>query len=144
MKRAVVDASVVLKWYLDDEVQGVAALQIAHRYAGGEIELIAPSLLEYEVLNGLIVAQRRGRVDARVIDIAIEGFMNLGVPVREISPLSDRVVRYCRRYGISAYDAAYLAVADREKALFITADESLHVRVRKDLNWVVLLSEVTW
>ncbi len=59
MKRAVVDASVVLKWYLPDETHGPQALVLLQQCAAGELEMLAPSLLTYELMNGLVIAGRR-------------------------------------------------------------------------------------
>ena len=77
MRRAVLDASVVLKWYLPDEDHGQAALELLDLYLSDDLEIIVPSLLEYEIINGLWVAQKRGRIKEEVIISAIEGFLNL-------------------------------------------------------------------
>jgi hypothetical protein len=53
---------VVLKWYLDDEEYGQKALSLLAKYVSEELDIIAPSLLEYEVINGLLIAQKRGRI----------------------------------------------------------------------------------
>jgi predicted nucleic acid-binding protein len=136
LKRAVLDASVVLKWYLADEDHGQAALDLLDRYLSDNLTIIAPSLLEYEVTNGLVVAQRRGRLREELIISALEGFLNLGIETVRISDLYSRVLHFCRIYNRSAYDASYLALAEAEKIEFITADETLYNAVKKDLKWV--------
>ncbi|HSR12232.1 MAG TPA: type II toxin-antitoxin system VapC family toxin [Thermodesulfobacteriota bacterium] len=136
MKRAVLDASVVLKWYLADEDHGQAALDLLQRYLSDNLEILAPSLLEYEVANGLLVAQRRGRLREEFITPALEGFLNLGIETVGISALYPRVLYFSMIYKCSAYDAAYLALSEAEKADFITADESLYNAVKRDLKWV--------
>jgi predicted nucleic acid-binding protein len=62
MKELVIDASVILKWYLPDEEFTQKALNILHRHVSGETALYAPTILPYEILNALLVAERRGRV----------------------------------------------------------------------------------
>jgi hypothetical protein len=52
---------VVLKWYLEDEEFEETALGLLHHYAKGNIGLVAPSLIEYELANGLLIACRRGQ-----------------------------------------------------------------------------------
>jgi len=136
LKRAVLDASVVLKWYLPDEDHGEAALDLLNRYLSNDLEIIAPTLLEYEVMNGLVVAQRRGRFREEIIISAIEGFLNLGIKTLGVSALYSRVLHFCRVYARSAYDASYLALAEGEKIPFITADETLYNAVKKDLVWM--------
>jgi len=51
-RKIVVDASVVAKWFLEEEYSG-KALQLRDDYARGLLTVAAPSLLEYEVLNAL-------------------------------------------------------------------------------------------
>ncbi len=140
MKRAVLDASVVLKWYLPDEGCGKTALDLLNRYLSGDLEILAPPLLEYEVMNGLVVAQRRGRLREEVIISAMEGFLNLGIKIVGVSGLYSRVLHFCRVYSRSAYDASYLALAEAEQIHFFTADETLYNAVKKDLGWVKCLS----
>ncbi len=136
MKRAVLDASVVLKWYLSDEDHGQAALDLLKRYLSDDLEIIVPSLSEYEVINGLVVAQKRSRLREEIIVSALEGFMNLGIRTVGVSGLYSRVVYFCRAFNRSAYDASYLALAEAERIPFITADETLYDAVQKDLQWV--------
>ena len=136
MKRAVLDASVALKWYLSDEDHGQAALDLLKRYLADDLEIIAPSLLEYEVINGLFVAQKRSRLREEVITAAVEGFMNLGIRTVGVSGLYPRMIYFCRTFNRSAYDAGYLALAEAERIPFITADEAHYNAVKKDLEWV--------
>ena len=141
MKRAVLDASVVLKWYLSDENHGKVALALLNRYLKEDLEILAPPLLEYEVMNGLVVAQRRGRLEEGIIVSAIEGFLNLGIKIVGVSDLFSRVLHFCRFYSRSAYDASYLALAEAEQIHFITADAPLYNAVKKDLGWVKWLGD---
>ncbi len=49
---AVVDASVVVKWLVEEE-GSERALRLRDRYIDGKIEIIAPELITFEVLNAL-------------------------------------------------------------------------------------------
>ncbi|MDH7514162.1 MAG: type II toxin-antitoxin system prevent-host-death family antitoxin [Clostridiales bacterium] len=44
--------------------------------------------------------------------------------------------------GRSAYDASYLALAEEESAIFITADRTLFGNVKEELAWVKWLGDV--
>ncbi len=136
MKRVVLDASVALKWYLADEEGSTEALDLLRRHVSDEVEIIAPALLQYEVINGLMVARKRGRIREDVIISAIEGFMRVGLRFVALSGHYSRVVHFCKAYNRSAYDASYLALAEAEQIPFITADERLYKAVTKDLDWV--------
>lgn len=142
MKIVVTDASVILKWYLADEEYGQKALSLLEKYVSKELDIIAPSLVEYEVINGLIIAQKRGRIEEEKILKAIDGFRNLEIKQRNLFNLYPKVLHYCRTYNCSAYDASYLAVANEEGITLITADEGLYNMVKKDLKWVKWLGDV--
>ena len=111
MKQAVIDASVVLKWYLVDEEFGIKALRLLNDYVSNELDILAPSLLEYEVMNGLMIAQKRGRIKEEKILAAVEGFVNLGINLKSLSHLYPQVIHFCKTYNRSVYDASYMALA---------------------------------
>jgi predicted nucleic acid-binding protein len=142
MKRAVIDASVVLKWYLSDEKHSQKAVSLLDKYMSNELELLAPSLLEYEVINGLIIAQKIGRIKEETILTAMEGFINLEIELKNISYLFPNVLHYCKVYNRSAYDASYIAIAGEEGIAMITADKELYNAVKKDLKWVKWLGDM--
>ena len=142
MKRIVIDASVVLKWYLDDEDNGRPALSLLERYVSQELDIIAPSLLGYEVINGLAIAKKRGRIRADKLQMAVQGFMDLEISQKHISSFYPKVIHFYNIYNLSAYDASYLALADEESIPLITADERLYNTVKKDLHWIKRLSNL--
>ena len=136
MKKMILDASVVLKWYLSDEKLSSSALSLLDQYVFGELEIMAPSLLEYEVINGLMIAQKRGRIKEAVILEAVEGFINLDIKYHSLTPLYPKTIQFTRKYDISFYDASYLDLAHKEKAFLITADNRLLEACQKDFKWI--------
>jgi len=136
MKRAVIDASVILKWYLLDEVHGENALALLYEYVAGRLEILAPSLATYEVMNGLVIAGRRARFEEDAIATSIDSFMSLGIRFYDVSLFADKLIYYSLRYDRSVYDASYLSLADQEGVDMITADQRLYNSVKKDLPWV--------
>jgi predicted nucleic acid-binding protein len=107
-----------------------------------ELSILSPSLLEYEVINGLVIAQKRGRIGEDKILTAIEGFFDLQIDLRDLSRFYERTLRYCTVYNQSLYDASYLALAETEGVPLITGDEHLYNVVNKDLKWVKWIGEV--
>jgi len=92
VKRIVIDASVVLKWYLSDEEHGDRALDILEGHASDRLSLHAPALLEFEVANGLAIAKRRGRVGDDDVLKAMDGFTELGIKLYPLSPFFPKVI----------------------------------------------------
>ena len=106
-----------------------------------ELDILAPSLLEYEVINGLIIAKKRGRIQEKKILSAIDGFISLEIKMINLSLFYPKVIHYSKIYSRSAYDASYLALADDEDISLVTADKGLYNVVRKDLKWVEWLGD---
>jgi len=102
LKRIVIDASVVLKWYLVDEEYSEKALGLLDQYVSDELDILAPSLLEYEVINGLIIAKKRGRIQEDKNLLAADGFISLERSLKDLSLYCPKVIHYCKVCNRSA------------------------------------------
>lgn len=134
----IIDANVILRSFLMDEAQPQAQALVRDHIAG-RLELRAPVLVTYELCNAVWQAERRGRVtpdQAEQILFSIEG-LEIGLEAvswRETLPLA-------RRFGCSAYDAAYLALAESRGEPFVTGDLRLYNTVHATLSWVQLIGD---
>ena len=134
---SVVDASVALKWALDDEECVPQALALRDDCVHGEeYELVAPSLLYYEIINGMCTAVRRGRIVAETGGELVEHLLSLGI--RLVDPESSHIYQVASRFRITAYDAAYLALAEALGCVLWTGDRAF-VRATTSLT-----SRVRW
>ena len=52
MEKAVVDASVVVKWFVSED-NTPESLSLRDAFVGNQIDLFAPSLMPFEVVNAL-------------------------------------------------------------------------------------------
>lgn len=134
----IVDASVLLHAFLPDEVQP-NALAVVREHASGRLHLKAPALLPYELSNAVWQAERRGRITRSQADRIIQSFSNLDIeiipqPWGEMLPLA-------RQYDRSAYDAAYLSLAERLGEPLITGDERLYNAVKGKLDFVLYIAD---
>ncbi len=134
-QKLVLDASVVLKSYLPEDGSEQARM-IFEDWALGHVQLLAPALMPYEVTNALVVALRKHRLDeARAAEI-FRAFVRLRIPTQELAGLEGRVWALALEHGRTAYDAAYLALAEHEGVPFITGDKRLYNAVKGKLPWV--------
>ena len=125
MKTIVADASIVLRWFLPDEERGPEALALLEAYVRGECRILIPALLGFEVLNGLLMATRRGRLEIETALQAYRGFQALGLEVIDLEADGSEILKIAAQTGLTAYDAAYIALAKREKAELRTNDARL-------------------
>jgi len=111
----VVDASVLAPALADDGADG----DRARDHLRGE-QLVAPELVDLEVLSTLRRAARAGRLDQRRSGQALEDLAAL--PLRRVSHQSLLPRIWALRDNLTAYDAAYVALAEALDALLLTAD----------------------
>lgn len=122
--KCVMDASVVASLFLPDEASGRAAELI--REATGE-GLVAPGLMQLEVMNILLMAKRRGRIDGQQFRVVIGAFDRLPITLQPVlsSEQKAETARLAEQHGLTAYDAAYLELAMRMGMPLATLDEAL-------------------
>ena len=120
----VVDASVTLSWCFRDEhsEDAVRILRLLTVDAA-----VVPSLWPLEVANGLLVAERRGRLSADETMQVREMLVDLPITLDEATfdEGFGSVLNLARERNLSAYDAAYLALAMREGLPLATLDDKL-------------------
>jgi len=134
----IVDASVLLHAFLPDEVQPNAMAVVRH-HVSGRLHLKGPALLPYELSNAVWQAERRGRISRDQTDRIIESFANLDIEI--IPQYWGESLPLARRFGRSAYEAAYLTLAERLGEQFITGDERLYNAVKGKLDWVLWIGD---
>lgn len=121
MNDFVLDASVALAWFLDDEqapqADNVRARLIRER-------AYVPQLWHLEVRKGLIIAERRGRLSATRINECLEAIKRLPIQTDSEAVL-DTVVSLARMHNLSVYDAVYLELAKRRDAALASLDGAL-------------------
>ena len=123
-KALVVDCSIVLSWCFPDEGDKISekTLEIACTK-----DLVAPSLLNLEFANGLVVAERRKRITRSQFEELITFFDDLFISFVEEEPVGadSQIVKFARAHSLSVYDASYLALAVERKLPLATRDKVL-------------------
>jgi len=115
----VIDASAAVDWLL----QTTAGQRIEHRLYSARESLHAPHLLDLEVAQVLRRLVRDGTVPANRADDALRDFLDLRLTRYSHVMLLPRVWQL--RHNFSAYDAAYVGLAEKLGAPLITRDGRL-------------------
>ena len=116
---AVIDASVLVAFYAADDPHHSA---VAARLSAGDA-LFSPAHLDVEVVSAL---RGLARVNPRFERIVPDALAHLGgFPIRRMPtpPLLGRIWEL--RHNTTAYDAAYVALAERLDAVLVTCDTKL-------------------
>lgn len=127
----VADASVVVDLLL---ARGEAAA-LAELLLGDE-PVVAPHLLDLEVAQVLRRWNRRGELDDERAHQALADLLDLPIARQPHDLLLDRV--WSLRHNLTAYDAAYLALAELVDARLVTLDRGLADVAARTVEVVVL------
>jgi predicted nucleic acid-binding protein len=118
----VLDASVALAWCFEDEATSQTDA-VLDRLA--EDSAVAPSLWELEVVNVLLLAERRGRITESQTARFVTLLSQLPIHINSAEADMGAVLAAGRHHGLTAYDAAYLVLAEREGVPLATTDGKL-------------------
>lgn len=117
----VLDASIVLDWAFPDESHPAA--EAAARLLEDE-EALVPALLWFEVRNGLLAGERRGRLTRARVTAFLAKLALLPLTA-DRAPDEAVLLDLARAHGLTVYDAAYLELACRHGAKLATLDRQL-------------------
>jgi len=118
----IVDASVVMKWFLKEE-RDANADAVLERWIDQPEFFAVPELFCFEVFSVLCRVHPRGR------DVFVEGVLPLiqGGVLRQ--PMTEQLAGDAARFvaiGLTGYDACYAALARQLQGLWLTFDARAH------------------
>jgi predicted nucleic acid-binding protein len=125
--RYVIDASVALRWYIEEEASA-AALAVHRKIFEVPAAFAVPELFAYEVFSVLY------RIHPRPWKTYEEGIL----PILRCGvlryPMTEAVAQRAARFaesGLTGYDAVYVAVAEELGAVWLTFDAKAHARLSR-------------
>lgn len=135
-----VDANIAFRFAAEPTNEAVQ--HVWGRWRRDQRTLAAPSLLRYEVTNAVHRFARAQRLDEAEAQRILHVVLALPIRLENEAGLHPRALEIADRFDLpAAYDAHYLALADRLGAEFWTADQRLANKVRHALAWVHLVGE---
>lgn len=130
MREAVFDASVIVKWFVDDP------LTLSAERARGAFAPVAPPLIVFECANAFWKYVRTDRLSVDDATRAIQEVAN-GVRVVEGVHIVERALALAAQIAHPVYDMTYVATAEQLELPLITADARLIQKIRT-LDGVVM------
>jgi len=107
--KAVVDASIIVKWFIEEEYSK-QALKLRDKFANGNLQILGPSLLNFEVLNALKYSGLYNKTELKELAVAIGkyGFELYNL----IGNYAELTTEIADARDLSIYDASYIALAE--------------------------------
>lgn len=113
-----IDASVVIRLATSDTVTA-----LWESWMTDEVKVVAPSLLYYEVTNGLYRYYKAGIYPSEAVTTTLKAALALPIELITVSDLHPRAAEIAMRFNLPAtYDAHYLALAEWMEVDLWTAD----------------------
>lgn len=129
------DASVVVKWVLQGEPYQESSTKLKNDCVSGTVLLSAPAFITQEVGNALWRAVKLERITEEDAQVALEALNDVRIERHEIDwiQVSQGFSIACK-LDIAVYDAAYLFLSDKLKAILVTADNKLCEKSKKQFR----------
>lgn len=115
-----VDASIAIKWYLPEVHDDAARRVLLSGY-----DLLAPDLIFCEVGNILWKRCRAAQMLEAEAQEVLRSLVGLSLSITQSSTIAQEALVIACETKRTVYDSLYLALAVRENALMVTADEKL-------------------
>jgi len=139
VKKYVIDASIVVKWYSafgeDDLTKADRLLQ---NYVDGSCGFIAPSLIVYELANALRFNPNFEAADVRR---GIRDFFDLQIILEDPSQYMNSAIDIAFKHSLTVYDAVYASLSQVTGIPLITADYQFYEKA-KDLPFLEALRDL--
>jgi len=136
----VLDSSVVIKWFINEEDSEKAEKYLI-QLEEGKIDIFIPDSLYYECANVFWVR----RPDGITLDDALYFLEELlSIEFKPVLPLDilTKAQALSFKEDISIYDSVFLALAELKNCEFITADKRLYNKIRERFPYVKFLREI--
>ena len=121
-----------MTWCFPDE-EAQKAQGIDERIAEGA-KISVPPFWRHEILNALLVGERRKRLTREHTEAFLRDLARLPVDLddRDAAFIFFNMQSLSRHYGLTAYDAAYLELALRRRCPLATLDRALAKAARAE------------
>jgi len=120
----VLDTSVAVKWYASED-HTVESLQLAQDARQGSVRLLSPDILLPEFCHTLHKAVRAGVLPRGEVRTVLNAFRRVPIDLVPAAELVDEALHLTMLTGGAFYDALFVALAQREDADVVTADERM-------------------
>lgn len=139
MKKLVLDTSVIVKWFSEDEDDAEYANKLRRQILEGLCDIIIPDLLFYELANAL---RHNPNFTAEDVQTSLDSVFDMEFDIRKVdSSVMAAAIDIAFKFNVTIYDAYFLALSQLESKPFVTADYKFTRRIKGFKN-IVNLTEI--
>ena len=138
----VIDASVVLKWFLPESDNAAADL-LLEKFLNDEAGLIAPDVLLVEIANALwkrVVL--RNELTSDEATLIYRDLLTMPLSLTASETIAEAALQLAMKHKHPVYDALYCTLAIDRQCDFVTADQTLVNKFRGNFSFVRHLSTI--
>lgn len=139
--RCVYDASVLIKYVAPERGSHELRELLENMFESDGFVLYVPDLLYIECANILWKKVQRGEINAATGTSRVDELSALGLITTPLKQLNKRALQLACELNISAYDAAYVALAEQKSVPLLTADMALARKLLGTQHMVITLEE---
>jgi len=124
------------------EMDSDKALRLRDDFHNALVELLAPDFYPFEVANAITRAERQGRITQAEGAIALRDTLQHLPQLEHVLTLLPRAYALSSQTRSAVFDCLYLALAERERCQFITADDRVIKNLQTQCPFLVPLASL--
>lgn len=136
MKSIIIDASVALKWFFENEDDQDKANILLQNIRDGKLQLVVPDIWWYEITNVFRSSIKSGKMSLKNVKMHLKDLRELNLVTVDFISIMDLTCQIAVKLDISVYDASYVVLAKSQKYPFYTADKKLLDKIPSSYKWV--------
>jgi predicted nucleic acid-binding protein len=139
--RFVLDTSIAIKWVIQ-EADSLDARKLRDAYQQSAHELIAPDIFQGEVAHTLTKLERKGTIPIGTASPLLANIITTTPILYRYLPLLGRACQISSQTRQGFFDCLYVALAERERCVLVTADQKLIKNLKSAYPFVTDLASL--
>ncbi|MBU4224186.1 type II toxin-antitoxin system VapC family toxin [Patescibacteria group bacterium] len=135
----VLDSSVIFKWFhFENEDNVETARSLYEKDISRYFHVLTPELLLYEIINTF---KSRTEIDVVLLEEILKELFHILIFIKLDSKDYINAYEISKKTNNSIYDSIYIAISEKYRAPFITADKKLYEALKSHNYNIVLLDD---
>ena len=135
----VLDSSVIFKWFHFENEDNIETARSLHEKAISRyFHVLTPELLLYEIINTF---KSRTEIDLALLEEIFKELFHILIFIKLDSKDYINAYEISKKTNNSIYDSIYIAISEKYRAPFITADKKLYEALKSHNYNIILMDD---